>query len=89
MTNIYGFGHGGGQGFGPRLAIIDIQPFVAALVYSLVGVVLFALAFYVIVRVAPFSVRKEIEEDQNVALGIIIASVFIGIALIISAAMHG
>ena len=35
------------------------------------------------------SIRKEIEEDQNMALGIIIASIIIGIALIVSAAVHG
>jgi hypothetical protein len=38
---------------------------------------------------APFSVHKEIEEDQNVALGIIIGAIIIGIALIISAAIQG
>lgn len=70
-------------------AIFDINAFVAALVYSIVGIALFALAFMIIVRVAPFSIRKEIEEDQNTSLGIIIGSVFIGIALIISAAVHG
>ena len=37
----------------------------------------------------PFSVRKEIEEDQNIALAIVIASVILGSALIIAAAIHG
>ena len=40
-------------------------------------------------KVAPFSVRKEIEEDQNTALGIIIGSMIIGLAIIIGAAIHG
>jgi len=40
-------------------------------------------------KVAPFSMKKEIEEDQNVSLGIIVAGVLIGIALIISSAIHG
>ena len=53
------------------------------------GIAFFALAFLVIRMVTPFSVRKEIEEDQNTALAIIIGSVVIGIALIISAAVHG
>jgi uncharacterized membrane protein YjfL (UPF0719 family) len=39
--------------------------------------------------VLPFSMRKEIEEDHNMALGIIIASIIIGIAMIVSAAVHG
>lgn len=60
-----------------------------ALVYTTLGLVFFALAFWIITRLAPFSVRKEIEEDQNTALAIVIGSVIIGIALIIAAAVHG
>jgi putative membrane protein len=62
---------------------------VTTLVFSIIGILLFGLAFWTIVKSAPFSVRKELEEDQNVALAIVIASVIIGIALIVSAAVHG
>jgi putative membrane protein len=62
---------------------------VTTLAFSILGILLFALAFWVIVKVSPFSIRKEIEDDQNVALGIVIASVIIGIALIVAAAVHG
>ena len=62
---------------------------VTTLVFAIMGIILFALAFFVIVKVSPFSTRKEIEEDQNVALAIIIGSVIIGIALIVAAAVHG
>ena len=61
----------------------------AALAFSALGIMLFALAFLIIVKVSPFSLRKEIEEDQNTALAIIIASVIIGISLIVSSAIHG
>ena len=53
------------------------------------GLVVFAFAFLIIVLVAPFSVKKEIEVDQNTSLAIIIGAVIIGVALIISAAVHG
>lgn len=62
---------------------------IATIVFVLVGLVFFAIAFWIITKVAPFSVRKEIEDDQNTALGIVIGSVIIGIALIVSAALHG
>ena len=62
---------------------------VTTLVFSLVGIVLFALAFLIIVKIAPFSTRKEIEEDQNMALAILIGSVIIGIAMIVASAVHG
>ena len=60
-----------------------------ALLFSLVGILVFALAFFVIAKITPFSLRKEIEEDQNTALGILIGSIIIGLSLIISAAIHG
>lgn len=62
---------------------------VTTLVFAIIGIILFALAFFIIVKVSPFSTRKEIEEDQNVALAILIGSVIIGIALIVAAAVHG
>jgi uncharacterized membrane protein YjfL (UPF0719 family) len=71
----------------PMNQMIDL--IVETLAFTLVGLVLFALAFWIIVKVSPFSIRKELEEDQNIALGIVIASVIIGIALIVSAAVHG
>jgi len=62
---------------------------VTTLVFVALGLIVFALAFLVIAKSTPFSVRKEIEEDQNIALAIVIASVILGSALIIAAAIHG
>lgn len=62
---------------------------VGALVFSAIGFALFGLAFFLIVKVAPFSIRKEIEDDQNISLGIIIGAVIIGISMIISSAIQG
>lgn len=62
---------------------------VTTLLFVLMGLVIFALAFVIIEKVTPFSVRKELEEDHNVALAIVIASVILGSALIIAAAIHG
>ena len=62
---------------------------VTTLLFVMLGLVIFALAYLVIDKVTPFSVRKELEEDHNVALAIVIASVILGTALIIAAAIHG
>jgi putative membrane protein len=58
-------------------------------VFTIIGLILFGLAFFIMGKVTPFSLRKEIEEDQNIALAIVIASVIIGIAMIVVAAMTG
>lgn len=60
-----------------------------ASVFSLLGVILFGLVFGLIVKIAPFSIRKELEEDQNIALGILLGSVMLGLAIILAAAIHG
>lgn len=66
-----------------------VKGVVESLIFVAIGIVTFALAFFLIAKIAPFSIRKEIEEDQNVALGIVIGAVFIGLAIVIAAAIQG
>lgn len=66
-----------------------LNPVLASVVYSIIGAVILCLAMWVTARILPFSVKKEIEEDQNTALGIILAAIIIGLSLIISAAIQG
>jgi len=53
-------------------------------VYSLVGIVLMGLGFLIISFFTPFSIKKEIEDDQNISLGIIIGAVILGISIIVA-----
>jgi putative membrane protein len=62
---------------------------VASIIYSVIGIVMFAASFLVIKLVTPFSLRKEIEEDQNTALALMIGSVILGLSIIIAAAIGG
>ncbi|HEY3055166.1 MAG TPA: DUF350 domain-containing protein [Thermoanaerobaculia bacterium] len=66
-----------------------LRTFLSTIVYTVFGLVAFGLAFWVIVKISPFSIRKELETDQNTAMGIVIGSVLLGLALIIGAAIHG
>ena len=66
-----------------------LRSIVMTLAFGLIGIVIFAIAFWLIVKITPFSIRKEIEEDQNTSLAILIGSVIIGIGLIVAAAVHG
>ena len=76
--------------FGLVVPLESLLPIlVTTLVFVVLGLIVFAIAFLVIGKATPFSVRKEIEEDHNVALAIVIASVILGSALIIAAAVHG
>ena len=64
-----------------------VRPLVDSIVYSIVGTVVLGLSFYVIEKVLPFSMRKEIAEDHNVSLGIILGAFVIGLSIIIAAAI--
>ncbi|HMT06420.1 MAG TPA: DUF350 domain-containing protein [Pyrinomonadaceae bacterium] len=68
----------------------DLLPVITtAVIFVAIGLIVFAIAFIIVVYVSPFSVKKEIEEDQNTALAIIIGSLIIGIAIIIASAING
>jgi uncharacterized membrane protein YjfL (UPF0719 family) len=66
-----------------------VQELISAILFSAVGIGVFGVAFLIIAKISPFSLRKEIEQDQNTALGVLIGSIIIGLSLIISAAIHG
>lgn len=73
----------------PALSDQMVKPLVTALIFTGMGLALFAIAFVIMAKVAPFSLRKEIEEDQNTSLAILMGAVIIGIAIIVAAAIHG
>jgi uncharacterized membrane protein YjfL (UPF0719 family) len=62
--------------------------FIAAVVFALLGVVLFVVGFMIFDKITPGSLWKELLEDQNTALGVLMAGVAIAIAIIIAAAIH-
>jgi len=64
-----------------------VEVLVTTLIFVLIGLVIFSIAYGVLGFIYP--IKKEIEEDQNTALGIVIGSIMIGLALIIAAAIQG
>jgi hypothetical protein len=57
--------------------------------FALLGVVMFGVAFWLIAMLSPFSIRKELEVDHNISVAIVIAAVIVGIAIIVASAIHG
>lgn len=73
----------------PEAINLFVAHLIAALAFAIIGLIFFAIAFVIMTKVTPFSVRKEIEDDQNTALAIVMASIIIGIAIIIGMAIQG
>lgn len=72
------------------MAIPEIHwgPIVAALVYATLGLVVFGVAFIVVDRLTPYHLWKEIIDEKNSALAIVVGAVAIGISIIVASAIR-
>ncbi len=61
---------------------------VNAAAFALLGIVLFVFAFFIIDRMTPYSLWKEIVEHKNLALAVLVGAMSIGMCIIIAAAVH-
>jgi uncharacterized membrane protein YjfL (UPF0719 family) len=60
-----------------------------SIVFSVIGVVVFWVSFVVLDTLTPYNLWKEISEDRNMALAIVVGAMSLGICTIIAAAIHG
>jgi len=63
--------------------------FFGSILYALIGVVVFWLSFIIIDKLTPYNLWEELVEKQNVALGIVVGAMALGISIIVAAAVHG
>jgi putative membrane protein len=63
--------------------------FLGSIVFALIGVIIFWLCFIIIDKLTPYKLWEEIVEKQNIALGIVVAAMCLGISMIVAAAIHG
>lgn len=63
--------------------------FLGSILFALIGVLVFWICFVIIDKITPFDLWREIVEKQNVALGLVVAAMSLGISLIVAAAIHG
>lgn len=58
-----------------------------SVIYGFVGILLLMAGYYLYELITPFSVKKELIEDQNIAIGVVVAAMILGMAIIIAAAI--
>lgn len=56
----------------------------STVVYSMLGIVLAIVGYKIYDWITPFSLTKELEEDQNISVGIVVGSMILGICIIIA-----
>jgi uncharacterized membrane protein YjfL (UPF0719 family) len=60
----------------------------AAIVFALLGVVIFVVAFIIVDKLTPGDLWHDIIRDRNTAMAIVMAGIAIGLSIIIAAAIH-
>ena len=63
--------------------------FVSSVLYAFLGMGIFFTAYWVLDKLTPFSLHKELADEHNTAIGIVVGSMMIGLGIIIGAAIHG
>jgi putative membrane protein len=63
--------------------------FFGSILYAMIGVIIFWLCFVIIDKLTPYDLWQEIVEKHNVALGIVVGAMSLGISIIVAAAVHG
>jgi uncharacterized membrane protein YjfL (UPF0719 family) len=58
-----------------------------ASIFGIVGIILLIVGYYVWELVTPYNVRKELEENKNVAVAIVVAAFIVGMAIVIAASL--
>ncbi len=59
-----------------------------AVLYAILGIIIFVGAFALIDKMTPYDLWAEIVEKKNTALAIMVGAMSIGVCIIIAAAVH-
>jgi putative membrane protein len=68
--------------------MINLSFVVNAVVFSFLGVLIFWASFLLIDKLTPYHLWKEIIEEHNTALAIVVGAMSLGVCIIIAAAIH-
>ena len=60
----------------------------ATIIYAVLGTVIFIAVIFLIETITKFSIKKQVVEDGNIAVAIVLASVIASLGMIISSAIH-
>lgn len=69
--------------------VVKVDQLVAAAVYALAGVLILVFSFVIIDKATPGNLWKEIIEEKNTAVAVLMGMMAVAIAIIIAASIHG
>lgn len=69
--------------------MIEMKPIIASIVFSVIGILILVVVFWIVEKITPENLWKEIIHNKNTALALMAGAFMIAMAIIISAAIHG
>ena len=67
---------------------MDTAILLNSLIYALLGIVIFVAGFVIVDKLTPYDLWKQLVEEKNTALAIVVGAAALGICIIIAAAIH-
>ena len=58
-----------------------------AALFGICGIILLIIGYYLWELITPYNLRREIHENRNIAVAIVVAAFILGMAIIIAAAL--
>ena len=68
---------------------MNVSALINSIIFSVIGMTVFILGFFFFDRITPYHLWKQIVEEKNVALAVVVGAVSLGLSIIIAAAVHG
>ncbi len=65
-----------------------VSSIVNSVVFAAIGIVIFVVFFVILDWITPYDLWKELNEEKNMALAIVVGAVALGICIIIASAIH-
>lgn len=67
-----------------------MNPLVIAnsILYAVIGIVIFVVGFIIVDKLTPYDLWKQLVEEKNLALAIVVGAAALGTCIIIAAAIH-
>ncbi|OOQ57550.1 DUF350 domain-containing protein [Mucilaginibacter pedocola] len=69
--------------------LINYKYIIASVLYSVIGILILMISYWIVEKITPENLWKEIVQKNNIALAIVCASFMIAVAMIVSSAIHG
>ena len=66
---------------------LNVMTLLSTLLYGSVGILMCVLGYVAFDKIAGLNLKHELVEDQNTAVGIMLAGAFIGIAIVVASVM--